>query len=43
MKMGHPKRKFIFQPLIFSGYLSFREDNVNRAAFFGGKVTLKYP
>ena len=23
--MGHPKRKFIFQPLIFRGYVSFRE------------------
>ncbi len=24
-KIGHPKRKFIFQPSIFGGYVSFRE------------------
>ena len=25
LKMGHTKRKFIFQPLIFTGHVSFRE------------------
>ena len=25
LKMGHPKRKLIFQPSIFRGYVSFRE------------------
>ena len=28
LKMGHPKRKFIFQPSIFRGYVSFREGNL---------------
>ena len=26
--MGHPERKYIFQPLIFSGYASFRGGNI---------------
>ena len=25
LKMGHPKRKLVFQPSIFRGYVSFRE------------------
>ncbi len=24
-KIGHPKRKLVFQPSIFRGYVSFRE------------------
>jgi len=26
--MGHPERTFIFQPLIFRGYVSFKDDNL---------------
>ena len=28
LKIGHPKRKLVFQPSIFRGYVSFREGNL---------------
>ena len=31
LKTGHPKRKFLFQPLVFRGHVSFRE---GRTIFF---------
>ena len=34
-KIGHPKRKLVFQPSSFSGYLSFRE-GIKKMALGGG-------
>ena len=30
LKIGHPKRKVVFQPSIFRGYVSFREGKLQR-------------
>ena len=34
LKIGHPKRKNVFQPSIFRGYVSFMEFNPN----FGSRI-----
>ena len=49
LKIGHPKRKLVFQPSIFGSYVSFREGRVDffhqkkqmlrRATFFWGLQT----
>ena len=39
LKMGHPKRKLVFQPVIFRGYVSFREGNLHQNS--GGCGLLK--
>ena len=38
LKIGHPKRKLVFQPSIFRNYVSFREDMCHISSFF---TTLK--
>ena len=44
LKIGHPKRKLVFQPSIFKGYVSFREGknsgNQVKHVLFSGGVSL---
>ena len=34
LQMGHPERKFIFQRLVFRGYVSFRDGNLSTLKVF---------
>ena len=34
LKIGHPKRKLVFQPSIFRGYVSFREGRISKRYFW---------
>jgi len=43
LKIGHPKRKLVFQPSIFRCYVGFREGTAITGSFAGKKAPEKVP